>query len=556
MKVLTFISLLFLAASGIVQAADTQPAPPVAKQAEGLDAQTLYEFLIGEIAGQRGDLVLASDAYVDLARKTRDPRIARRAAEIAIYMRDLNKATEMARLWVELEPESVQANRMLIGTLIGTGQLKEAKPRIEALLQQKDASPGEILVQMQGLLSHAQDKQAALRLVRELAAPYPNLPEAHQAVALSAINAGDMTLALSELDAMLRLRPASELAALLKGEALASQGNAAVLAFWKDFLAARVRLVYARELTRAGRYDEARQEFETLTKASPESPELHLALGLIDMQTGDLDAAEQAFRQALDLKYPDAGLVDIYLGQVEEARGHYEQALAWYDQVVEGGHALQARFKAALVLAKMGKVDDALARLKKMEADIHDSRVRIVQTEVQVLRGAKRYQDAYDLLSRELEKTPDNGDLLYDRAMVAEKLDLLPAMEADLRRLIKLQPDSAQAYNALGYTLVDRTSRVEEGIALIGKALELSPDDPFILDSMGWGQFKAGRLDKAVDYLRQAYQGRADPEIAAHLGEVLWQKGEHDEASQIWRAAFKAHPDNDMLRSTMARFGQ
>lgn len=563
MKTLVSSCVLSLFALGTTVQAATVPPPasPPKQEEQGLTAQLLYEFLLGEIAGQRGDLALAGEAYSDLAVKTRDPRVARRAAEIAIYGHDMAKAVAMSKLWVELEPSSVQANRFLVSALIDTGRLDEAKPRLDVLMHMPGVSQGEVLVQLQSLLARSPDKAATLKFMKGVAAAYPDLPEAHQVVAQSAIDAGQPALARTETDAMLRLSPASELAALLKGEALSGQGDAAVLDFWHGFLAAhpeasRVRLAYARELTRVGRYADARKEFETMAQGAPGNPEFYLAIGLLDMQMNDLDDAEKQFTKTLDLGYPDDDLVKLYLGQVEELRKQYDKALAWYDKVEDGGHVLQARLKGALVMAKLGRTDEAVARLKKLESERKDGRVRIVQTEAQLLRDAGRYQEADDLLSAALAKTPDEGDLIYDRAMIEEKLDRLQDMEADLRHLIKLQPSSAQAYNALGYTLVDRTTRVDEGIALLDKALALSPDDPFILDSMGWGQFKAGHLDQAVDYLRRAYKGRADPEIAAHLGEVLWQKGEHTEAGKLWRDALKADPDNTMLRQTMSRFGQ
>jgi Flp pilus assembly protein TadD len=368
-------------------------------------------------------------------------------------------------------------------------------------------------------------------------------------------------LALSELDAVLRLSPASEVAALFKGQVLASRSEASSLAFWKDFLvahpdASRVRLAYARELTKANRFEEARSEFETLAKAAPNSPELLLAAGLLAMQSNDLDGAEQHYSQALALDYPDPGLIQMYLGQVEEMRQHNDKAMDWYRKVNTGEHALQAKLKIATILAKQNKVDEAVAFLKQNGSDDNATQILIVQAEAQILREANRKQEAYTVLGEALKQFPDAGDLRYDRAMIAESLDRLPDMEADLRSLIKLQPDSAHAYNALGYTLVDRTDRVAEGIALLDKALKLSPDDPFILDSMGWAQYKAGHLAEAVTYLRRAYAGRPDPEIAAHLGEVLWHKGEQDEAKRVWQEALKANPDSDPLRQTLSRFGQ
>jgi tetratricopeptide (TPR) repeat protein len=544
-----------------VPAAQAEPEKAPAESA--LTGQILYQFLLGEIAAQRGDLKLASEAYADLAIKTRDVRVVRRAAEMAIYDRDMAKAAEMSKLWVQLEPQSEQARQLLVTSLISLGRLDEAKPLLESFLSVEGQPVGPAFAQVQNLLALSKNKPAALALLKELAAEYPSIPEAHLAVAQSEIGLGQNDQALTELDEALRLTPDSETAALLKGQAWFGQDDATrSLAYWKDFLvrypdATRVRLAYARGLVRAGQFDGARGEFETLLKKSPDSPELHLAVGLLSMQMNDLDGAERHFSQALTLGYPDQGLIEMYLGQVNEMRQRYDQALEWYRKVTTGEHAFQAGLKAAMMLGQLHKVDEALDSLKKMDAEGDgDNALRIVQTEAQILRDSGRYQDAVDLLSQSLEKTPDAGDLLYDRAMLEEKLDNLPAMETDLRRLIKLQPDSAQAYNALGYTLVDRTNRIEEGVALLDKALKLSPNDAFILDSMGWGQYKAGRLDESVDYLRRAYKGRADPEIAAHLGEVLWKKGEQDEARQIWQEAMKLHPENDLLRKTMSSFGQ
>ena len=542
-------------------ATQTEAEKTPAKSA--LTGQILYQFLLGEIAAQRGDLKLASEAYADLATKTRDVRVVRRAAEMAIYDRDMAKAADMSKLWLELEPKSAQARQLLVTSLISLGRLDEAKPLLESYLHVEGQPVGPAFSQVHNLLALSKNKPAALALLKELAAEYPAIPEAHLAVAQSEMGLGQNDQALTELDVALRLTPDSETAALLKGQALFGQNDATKsLAYWKGFLvqypdATRVRLAYARGLVRAGRFDEGRSEFETLLKKSPNSPELHLAVGLLSMQMNDLDGAEQHFSQALKLGYPDEGLIQMYLGQANEMGQRYDQALQWYRKVTTGEHAFQAGLKAAMMLGKLHKVDEALASLKQMDAEgDSDNAIRIVQTEAQILRDAGRYQDAVDLLSQSLLKTPDAGDLLYDRAMLEEKMDNLSAMETDLRRLIKLQPDSAQAYNALGYTLVDRTSRIEEGVALLDKALKLSPNDAFILDSMGWGQYKAGKLDESVDYLRRAYRGRADPEIAAHLGEVLWNKGEQDEARQIWQEAMKLHPDNDLLRKTMTSFGQ
>lgn len=540
-------------------AAAPAAAPARAVPASALTEQLLYQFLVGEIAGQRGDLALAKEAYVDLARKTRDARVVRRAAEITTYARDPARTAEMARLWVELEPDSVRARQYLGTTLIGIDRLDEAKPHLEALLRMNERPVGESFLQLHGLLARYKDKMAVLALVKELAGAYPALPEAHLAVAQSALNAGQHSQAVTALDEALRLKPDWEVAALVKGQALARQGDEAVLAYWQAFIgqnpnAERVRLAYAKALAKVGRYQDARAEFDSLIKRAPDNADLRFAAGLLAMQMADLDAAERYLAEALERGFGDEGLVRSYLGQVNEGRQRYEKALEWYLKVEPGEHYLPARLKAAVVLGKLSRVEEGRALLHALEAGADP--IQVVQAEAQLLREAGRYQEAYDVLGQALARTPGSGDLLYDRAMIAERLGRLDAAEADLRRLIELEPEHAHAYNALGYTLIDRTTRLAEGIALLEKALKLSPDDPFILDSMGWAQFKAGHLTAAVDYLKQAYGRRPDPEIAAHLGEALWAAGQRDEARRVWQGSLRDHPDNDVLKETLSRFAQ
>lgn len=546
--------------TSVIPVADA-PTEATAKPVSALTDKLLYQFLLGEIAGQRGDLALAAEAYVDLARKTRDARVVRRAAEMATYARDQGLAAEMARLWVEVEPKSARARQYLATTLIGMDRLADAKPHLEALLRISERPVGEAFGQLHGLLARHKDKIAVLGLVKDLAGGYPALPEAHLAVAQIAINAGQQGQAILALDEALRLNPGWETAALLKGQALARVSDDAVLAFWKSFTeqnpgATRVRLAYAKGLAKVGRYDEARREFDVLIQAAPENPDLRFAVGLLAMQMNDLDGAEQNLILARERDYPDAGVVSMYLGQVNEGRQRYDQALDWYLKVEPGEHYFQARLKAAMVLGRQGKVEAGRAQLRQLESEPGVDKIQIVQSEAQLLREASRHEEAYEVLGRALAQSPDNGDLLYDRAMIAERLGKLDVAEADLRRLIKLQPEHAHAYNALGYTLVDRTARLDEGIALLEKALKLSPEDPFILDSMGWAQFKAGHLAEAVGYLKRAYGERPDPEIAAHLGEALWAGGQKDEARRIWQGSLREHPDNDVLKETLSRYAQ
>jgi len=557
---LLLLSLVSLSACAQTPATSEKAKVPAedARQHPALTEQVLYQMLLGEIAGQRGDLKLATDAYADLAQKTRDPRVAKRGTEIAVYARQGGQARQLSELWVTLEPESIKARQALISILVGEGRLAEARPHLEALLKLEEARVGAAFMQLHTLLYRHKDKKAVLDLITDLAASYPLLPEARLAIAQAAWNAGQQSGAMKALDEALRLKPGWETAALFRGQVLQKDGDAAVLGFWEEFLdqhpgASEVRLAYAKALARAGKYPESRAAFARLLTDMPDNPDTYLAIGLLALQMDDLDAAETHLKAALDKGYHDESQVKLYLGQVEENRKRFDMALNWYRSVVPGPHHLTAQLRAAQALGRMDRLDEARALLAGLAAPDKASQVEIVQTEAQLLRDARHYQQAFDVLSQGLEKLPATPEILYDRAMAAEKLGRLDVLEGDLRQLIKLQPNHAHAYNALGYTLADRTDRTAEAVELIRQALVLAPEDPFILDSMGWVLFKDRRLDEAETYLRRAYAARPDPEIAAHLGEVLWMKGKRGEAGSIWQGALQAHPDNEVLKETLSR---
>jgi tetratricopeptide (TPR) repeat protein len=557
--ILVAISLSACAQSPVV--VKPSPIPVDAKAAdEGLTSQVLYQILLGEIASQRGELRLSAEAYSDLATKTRDALVTQRAIELARYARQPALALRNAQLWRELEPQSLKAIQTLVSLLLANGRVKEARPHLEAWL--KLGPSAEVFSHLHAQFSRQKDKQAALDLVAELAASYPVLPEAQFAVAQVAMQAGQMSRALSALNDALRLRPQWEAAILFKAEVLARKegddaARAALVAYLQANPDAReVRLAYAKQLARGGHFVESRSEFERLARDAPDNAEAHFTLGLIAMQTNDLASARGALLKAMELGHPDVDTVRYYLGQLEEADKQFEPALKWYRQVGDSRHGFDAQLRVAAMLSRLGRVQEARDWLAGLTAEDDAQRVQLVQAEALILRDAKNYPAVFEVLSQALEKMPDSQELLYDRAMVAEKLDRLDLLEQDLRRLIKLKPDHAHAYNALGYTLADRTNRLPEAVELLSQALKLAPEDPFILDSMGWALFKLKRLPEAVDHLRRAYGGKADPEIAAHLGEALWAKngkGDRDEARRIWQGSLTLHPDNELLREVVSR---
>ena len=543
-----------------LQAGVPSPAKPGAElPKQELTSQTLYQFLASEIAGQRGQPTLAAEGILDLAKNTRDPRLARRATELALQARMEARALEAARLWLILDPSEARARQTITALLVGSGKLAEAKVHLERLLADEGDKVGAAFLSLHQVLARQASKNAVLTLVEELAAAYPALPEAHFAVAQAAWGAEQDERALSAVVEAMRLRPGWEAAALFRGQILHRASAAQALEFYREHLerfprALDLRLAYARGLVAEKHYAEARGQFEKLVADFPGNAEVSVALGLLSMQLRDFDKGAVYLKRALDEKYRDPNAVRSYLGQLEEERRNWSEAANWYGGITLGEHYLTAQLKFAAMLAKQNRVPEAVQHLRQIPVQSNQQRVQVILAEAQILRATKAYQEAFDLLTRSLEKLPNYPDLLYDRAMVAEKVGRLDLLEQDLRKLIQIKPDYAHAYNALGYTLAARGERLDEAAKLIEKALELTPSDPFIMDSMGWVLHRLGLHEKALAYLRRAYAEQPDPEIAAHLGEVLWALGNREEAGKVWQAALKEHPENEALLDVLKRF--
>ncbi len=524
-----------------------------------LSRDTLYKFLLAEIAAQRGNLRLAARAYLEIAQATRDPRVARRATELATSGRFNDLALDAAGLWLDIEPSSGPARQALINVLVNSNRLTEAKPYLRKLLAADPARAGTMFMQITALLSRHQDKSAALALMRDLASPYPAVHEAHFAVAQIALSAGKFDVASGALKQCLKLQPSFEPAALLNAQLLARESNARAIEFLSAWVVANpqareARLTYARLLVADRQTEAARAEFRKLEQEAPNNPELAVTIGLLSLQLNDLDTAQERFKRAIDLNYRDPDSLRYYLGQIAEERKRIDEALGWYAQVEEGEQQVPAAARYASILARQNKLAEARLYLKSVTIRSPQQRVQIIQAEAQLLREAKEYREAFELLGAALESDPDSIDLLYDSAMAAERLDHLDLVESRLKRLIALKPDHAQAFNALGYTFADRNVRLPEARDYIQKALELAPEDPFILDSMGWVHFRMGNPDKGLEYLRRAFARRPDPEIAAHIGEVLWAMGRRNEAEKTWREALQANPASEELQAVMRKF--
>ena len=536
-------------------AAPHAAAPP----AQSLSPETLYTFLLAEIAGARGQIGVAVEAYVTLARHTRDPRIARRATEIALFARDLAATAEAARIWTETDPASEDARRVLAGALVtGERRLDEVQTQFARVLA---TSPEQIepnLMSLNRALAPVADKKAARNIVDRLTEPYLDRPEAHFARAQAALAAENGSAALAAIDAALGVRPDWEPGVLFKAHLLLQTGAVEASTSLLDHYLVRhpesrnARLAHARTLVSARQFDAARSQFRTLLEAAPDDRDLMYAVALLSTQLNDLDTAHSLFERALAADHPEADTIRLNLGQIAERRNDPASALRWYAAVAPGRHYLDAQVRIASTLAHQGKLQQAREHLHGVRGD-EDTRKQLLLAETQLLRDAGRETEAFQLVDAALHDSPDDGELLYESSMLAERLGQLDVMEGRLRKLIALRPDHAHAHNALGYSLADRGLRLDEAEAMIARALELAPNDPFILDSMGWVRFRRGATTDALDHLQRAYGLRPDPEIAAHLGEVLWSLQRRDDAARIWEDALQTHPDNDAVKRTVER---
>ena len=568
-----------------------QEAPPVNRIApeqvvnSELNAPLFQQLLIGEIEVREGDLGTGYQLVLDAARRTKNEQLFRRATEIALQGRAGDEALAAVKGWRAALPESVEALRYQVELLVQLNRAPEAAEPLQALLK---LTPADQRVPLIGALprffARSNDRGQAAQVIEQVLLPYADAPDTRVAARVSigrgwlgAIN-GEKALALAQ--------SAHEMDRNAEGPAgLALEmlpGTPAAEAIVKDHLTAKpdsnaVRLIYVRTLLAAQKLPEATSQLETLTRNAPTLPQAWLTLGALRVQLREPAAANTALLKYIELvqasdmpttdtlaandedEAPPATKDDalargyLLLSQAADQQNDFKTADAWLAKIDNPKRALEVQARRASLLARDGKVKEARELIRRVpEKTPEDARAKVL-AEAQVLRDAKLWRDASDLLTQANKKYPDDVDLIYEQSMMAEKLNRLADMERLLRRVIELKPEYGQAYNALGYSLAERNLRLPEARTLIKKALELNPGEPSITDSLGWVEYRLGNKPEAVRLLREAYRGQPDAEIAAHLGEALWASGQTDEARQIWREARKRDARNDVLRETLAR---
>ena len=572
----TALSLVLLSTPAQAQDAAKPPADeePASVQNSALTAPLFYQLLLGELNVRGGEPGAGYSLILDAARRQRDPLLYRRSVEVALQARSGEAALSAARAWAQDIPGSLEADRYVLQILLALNRVAETAPVLRDLLRDTaENDRNDTLNAIPQTYARVMDKALAAQVVREALAPLLARPE-HAAPAWTTI--GRMELAQGRLPqaqeaaltghaadptspypALLALelleRGATEMEPMIRRQIQASQKA--------SDMDTAVALNYARILLDLQRLGEARQQLEGLTTRQPLQPEPWLLLGSLQAQTNDLRDAAASLSQymALVRQSPDErgarGLTQAYLlqAQIAEKQGDYATANAWLDRIENADEIMAAQMRRASLLARQGRLDQARELLRQQpERRPEDARLKLV-AEAQLLRDFKQWAQAYEVYGEAVRRFPDDNELLYDQAMMAEKANRPAEMEALLRRLMAARPDHQHAYNALGYYLADRGERLLEAKQLIEKAVSLAPDDAYIQDSLGWVEFRMGNTDKALAILRAAYAKRADAEIAAHLGEVLWTAGQRDQALKIWREGLILAADNETLVNTLKR---
>lgn len=545
------------ATSSAAEVSARESAP--GKKAE-LDGGVMYNLLVGEMALQRGQPETALEQYLAAARDTKNLGVIERATRIADFLSDGAAGTEMARMWLERDPKNLEARQFLANGLMRTGDTNGAVHEIEFILLVL-ADDRQSYFRIASQLSREKNQDAALEVMDKLVRRHADEPYANLAYAQLATRFERLPLSLTQIDAALRLKPNWADALVLRAHILQMLNKTdEALRLYTESLSGELsgnfslRMSYARLLLELKRFNEAYEQYTILAKDHPDNDDVIYAAALLSMQTNHNDQAEKLLLQMLKMRERTAEAT-YYLGQLAEKNNRMDEALDWYDQVGGGEFYVNARMRKAAIMARQGMVEEALRDLRSVKTSSPQEIMQLYMMEGDIYLEAGRHQKAYDIYDRALKDMPDNSNLLYARALAAEKLDRLDVTERDLRDILKADPNNVQALNALGYTLADRTTRYQEALMYIQRALALEPKDAAVIDSMGWVQYRLGNHGEAIAYLRRALDLTPDGEIAAHLGEVLWVTGKKDEAVDVWNRALKNAPDNKLILNVMRRFG-
>jgi tetratricopeptide (TPR) repeat protein len=540
------------------QATAAGPADQGLWPEQTLTDDLMFDILLAEIAGQRGAMDTSVPHYLQAAEIARDPRVAERAVQIASYAKQYDIAARAARRWVELAPDDMEAHKALTVLALHLGDTAEATTQLDYLIS-TSADPEEGYRLATALLGRDANKDEAVATMEKLVAHHPENPQAWMALSRMAVNADRLEKGLDAVNKALELSPQLPAAVILKAQILVRLDRKAEATRILDTAVSMhpentmLHFAYGRMLLDGDDLDGARKQFARVVELQPDNAEGLYSLALLELETKQYKAGEKHLQQLLQLR-PDEQNAYYYLGYSALEQGDDATALQWYRKIEGGDYWNQSQLRIAEILLRQGKVDAMQNHMRVLRQKDPEKSVTFFLIEGQVFTDAGMHEAAFNLYGSALETSPDNEELLYSHSLAAEKLGNLEIAERDMRRILKNDPDNTRTLNALGYTLADRTNRYEEALVYINKAYEQEPDDPAIIDSLGWVHYRLGNLDEARRLLQQAWDMTGNSEIGAHLGEVMWAQGDRDDARRIWEVALEAEPDNTMLLKVIDRY--
>ncbi|AKV97293.1 hypothetical protein ACP86_14675 [Marinobacter sp. CP1] len=533
----------------------TEPQPPV--EYADFEPETLYLLLSAEIAAQRGRYDITLVNYLKAAKQSRDQVVIERAMRIAQSLNGDNAQKQLAELWLDIDPDNLQAHRISAIQAVKGNDLQTAIHHMERIMDQGGDADFDSLAAMAANLPPEQ-QQELLALYNEMSDRHPDTPELEYSIALLLKVTGQPQQALDRLEPLLQENANFQPAIILKGDLLYQTGQKSSAL---DYLLTNTRrfpgnrqmgTLYGRMLINEGELQAAQDEFNRLVKRYPDTPGLRLSHALVALENGQTDLARQELTQLAEQGHHTSE-ANYYLGRIEDQASNTEQAIGYYQSVEQGNYYFPALARASALLAENGQLEDAIDRIRRLREANPRQAENFWLLEVNLLLDQEQQQQALSTATEALEEHPDNIEIRYARAMLYDGIGQPAEAEADLKQIIEQEPENAVALNALGYILTTRTDRLREARGYIEKALRLDPNNPAILDSMGWVLFLEGQLEPALEYLSRAWAAFPDPEVAAHYGEALWMNGAEEQARIIWQEGLEQDSNHEVLRETIDR---
>ena len=521
----------------------------------------LYEVLVGELSGQFGDVDQALEHYINAAYLTDDPTVAERATRIAMFAKNWPAGIRAASRWSELVGVNLELSQILGILELRSGNIDGAVPHFEQIMMAAEDSPAKGFSIIGAVLVREPESEAAIQLLSRLVQKNFENPYGHLTLASLAFQSKDFQLTIDESELALGFKPDLIEARAMRAQALMNLDETEQALKEMKFIVhetpgnREMRMAYARMLLSTEKYDAAATEFDLLLAENPNDTDLIYTLGLLRLQQEKYAAAEVNFKRLVERgERQDEG--HYYLGRVAEEQKQLSAAITEFEKVQQGQYYLDAKARIATIYVELNGIEKAQQYLKDVRGNLSspENIIEAYLIEGQLLHDEKLYVAAMDLYSEGLQEFPGHSDLLYARALMAEEIDRIDLLETDLKAILAEEPDNASALNALGYTLADHNYRVDEALGYIKRALEIRPDDPAVIDSMGWVQYRLGNYIEAETYLRKAYSLLGDAEIVGHLVELLWAQGDHEEARKIVSDELERDPEDEYLLELQQKY--